>query len=332
MKKCSFILVGCGRIGKRHAEEISRVGTLVAVCDTDIGKARCFGEQYNVPFFGSLNETLKSGLITDFASICTPNGLHASQTIACFNHGLHVICEKPMAIKSEDCRTMIREATKMKRKLFVVKQNRFNPPVLAAKKKIDEGAFGKIFNMQLNCFWNREPTYYDDPWRGTIDMDGGTLFTQFSHFIDLMYWFMGDVAEVRVLRKNFTHKDVIAFEDTGVVVLEFSSGAIGTINYTVNAYAKNMEGSLTLFGENATIKIGGEYLNRIDYAEGVQLDVTGDTTLPNDYGSYKGSMSNHDKVYDHILDVMNNPVLEILSVYDAMKTVEIIERVYEVGS
>lgn len=223
---------------------------------------------------------------------------------------------------------MIDEAEKAQRKLFIVKQNRFNPPVAAVKKKIDAGAFGRIYSLQLNCFWNREAAYYNDPWRGSKDLDGGTLFTQFSHFIDLMYWLLGDVEDVQSYRQNYKHREIIQFEDTGVVILKFKSGAIGTINYTVNATHKNMEGSLTLFGEKATVKIGGQYLNTIEYAEGIEMDVSALSNAPLDYGGYTGSMSNHDLVYDHILDVMNNDVKSLLDVHDAMMTVQIIERIY----
>ena len=161
-------------------------------------------------------------------------------------------------------------------------------------------------------------------------MDGGTLFTQFSHFIDLLYWMIGDVQQVKTFKKNFAHKNIIEFEDTGVVILEFKNGVLGTINYTVNSFQKNMEGSLTIFGEKGTVKIGGQYLNELEYQQ-IQDHVI--PSLPvgnkaNEYGFYQGSMSNHDKVYRNLADVIHNNANMAASSYDGLKTVEIIEKIY----
>ncbi len=322
-----FAIIGCGRIAQRHAEQIARVGSLVAVCDIEQEKAAALAHAYGaVPFYNI--QSLLSSSKFDIAVICSPNGLHAEHSILCLQAGVHVICEKPMAIKVEDCAKMIDASEKAARNLFIVKQNRFNPPVTALKEKLNEGAIGKIFSMQLNCFWNRKEAYYRDPWRGTKDLDGGTLFTQFSHFIDLMYWMLGDVKEVKAFMRNYNHKGVIDFEDTGVVILSLESGAIGTINYTVNSFEKNMEGSLTLFGEKGTVKIGGQYLNEVEYTSGISLDVPAFQGEANDYGTYTGSMSNHDKVYDNVMDVLNNNAPVMTNGREAMKTVEIIEKIY----
>ena len=137
----------------------------------------------------------------------------------------------------------------------------------AAKKAIDDGRFGKIYSIQLSCFWNRNNDYYENSWKGTRNLDGGTLFTQFSHFIDLLYWMNGDVVDVESYTSNYKHQNIIDFEDTGVIILRFSNNSIGTINYTVNSFSKNMEGSLTIFGEKGTVKIGGQYLNELEYQD-----------------------------------------------------------------
>jgi predicted dehydrogenase len=244
--------------------------------------------------------------------------------------GCHVLCEKPMAISSVDCLQMISTAKECAKHLFVVKQNRFNPPVVAVKKLLDEKKLGKIFSIQLSCFWHRDANYYLNSWKGTKSLDGGTLFTQFSHFIDLLYWLFGDVRNVKAITKNFAHKNLIEFEDTGVVIIEFETGMIGTMNYTVNSYKKNMEGSLVIFGEKGTVKIGGQYLNELEYQE---LDGEKITDLPpgnkaNDYGYYQGSMSNHDKVYQNLIDVLNNKAEIAASSHDGLKTVQIIEKIY----
>ena len=161
-------------------------------------------------------------------------------------------------------------------------------------------------------------------------MDGGTLFTQFSHFVDLLYWMFGDLKRAFAITSNFAHKDIIEFEDTGVVALEFYSGTIGTINYTVNSYNKNMEGSLTIFAEKGTVKIGGQYLNELEYQsiEGFEFTDLPKGNTANNYGTYVGSMSNHDKVYKNLIEVLQNGSAISTSSFEALKTVEIIEKIY----
>ena len=325
-----FAIIGCGNIGKRHAEQIQAVGKLVAVCDIITSKAEELGKKYNAETFFSIEELFANKKNIDVAVICTPNGLHAEHSIISLQNGCHVLCEKPMAINSGDCRTMIQQAEKAGKHLFIVKQNRFNPPVVAVKKLLDEKKLGNIYSIQLNCFWNRNAKYYENSWKGTMALDGGTLFTQFSHFIDLLYWMMGDVKQVKAFKKNFAHKNIIEFEDTGAVILEFESGIIGTINYTVNSFQKNMEGSLTIFGEKGTVKIGGQYLNELEYQ---QLQDHTIANLPagnkaNEYGTYQGSMSNHDKVYQNLVDVIYNNATMTANSYDGLKTVQIIEKIY----
>ena len=326
----SFAIIGCGNIAKRHAEQIQTFGKLVAVCDIIRSKAEELGKKYNVEPFSSIEELFAGKKGIDVAVICTPNGLHAAHSILSLQAGCHVLCEKPMAINSADCQIMIQEAEKAGKHLFVVKQNRFNPPVAAVKKLLEENKLGNIYSVQLNCFWNRDAKYYENPWKGTIKLDGGTLFTQFSHFIDLLYWMIGDVKQVKAFKKNFAHKGIIEFEDTGVVILEFENGVMGTINYTVNSFQKNMEGSLTIFGEKGTVKIGGQYLNVLEY-EQIQDHVI--SSLPegnkaNEYGFYQGSMSNHDKVYKNIADVIHNNAKMAAGSYEGWKTVEMIEKIY----
>jgi UDP-N-acetyl-2-amino-2-deoxyglucuronate dehydrogenase len=333
----SFAIIGCGNIGKRHAEQIQAVGELIAVCDIVASKAEELGKKYNAEVFSTIEELFAKKKGIDVAAICTPNGLHANHSIFSLQAGCHVLCEKPMAINSNDCLAMIQEAKKAGKHLVVVKQNRFNPPVAAVKKLLDDKKLGKIYSIQLNCFWNRDAKYYENSWKGTMALDGGTLFTQFSHFIDLLYWMFGDVKQVKAFKKNFAHKNIIEFEDTGVVLLEFvqkdslgENGVIGTINYTVNSFQKNMEGSLTIFGEKGTVKIGGQYLNELEYQQ-IQDYVIADLPIgntANEYGFYQGSMSNHDKVYQNLVDVIQNNAAMAASSNDGLKTVEIIERIY----
>jgi UDP-N-acetyl-2-amino-2-deoxyglucuronate dehydrogenase len=328
--KLSFAVIGCGNIGKRHALHIHNLAKLVAVCDIDLVKADALGGQYNANVYTSLDVLLLNEQNIDVIAICTPNGLHAVQTIQCLQAGHHVVCEKPMAISSIDCRKMIVASEQYNKRLFIVKQNRFNEAVLEVKKALLQQTLGNILSFQINCFWNRNEEYYRNSWHGTKELDGGTLYTQFSHFIDILYWLLGDVKEVQSYLQNRAHKSSIAFEDTGAVILKMHNGAIGTLNYTVNAYKENMEGSFTLFGEKGTVKIGGQYLNMIKYQniQDYTLPVVNEQYKANDYGTYKGSMSNHDKVYQNVLDVLQNSATISTNAYEGLKTVEIIEKIY----
>jgi UDP-N-acetyl-2-amino-2-deoxyglucuronate dehydrogenase len=242
MEKLKFAIVGCGRIAERHAEQIARLGILKAVCDIIELKAVQLGQKYGSNVYNNIDDLLKNERDIDVVSICSPNGLHAEHSIKVFRNGFHVLCEKPMAISVFDCGEMIKEAERANKRLFIVKQNRYNPPVQVIKNALDENRFGRVLSIQLNCFWNRNSEYYtQSDWKGTKNLDGGTLYTQFSHFIDLLYWLFGDVKSVAALTKNYLHTQIIEFEDTGVVLVEFFNGIIGTINYNVNSYEKNME-------------------------------------------------------------------------------------------
>lgn len=329
----NFSILGAGRIAQRHAAIINKIGRLTSVCDTVSEKSEALAKEYNANAYTNYDIMLNAHPETDVVVICTPNGLHAEHTIAALKAGHHVLCEKPMAIHSSDCQRMLDAATKSGKKLFIVKQNRFNPPVMAVKKALNEHRLGKVYSIQLNCFWNRDAAYYANSWKGTKNLDGGTLFTQFSHFIDLLYWMFGDVKKVHSVLRNYHHQKIIEFEDTGVVTLEFENGIIGTINYTVNSHERNMEGSLTIFGEKGTVKIGGQYLNELDYQniEGYEISGLPPGNPPNNYGHYVGSMSNHDKVYANLLDVLQNGGTIATNGFEGMKTVEIIEKIYDCG-
>ena len=328
-----FAIIGCGRIAARHAEHITTVAHLVAACDVDIERAATLCAPSHARAFDSAREMLTqlAGHI-DVVSLCTPNGLHCEHALAAFEAGCHVLCEKPMALSTADCGLMINAAERANRRLFVVKQNRFNPPVAALKRAIEDGRLGRILSVALNCYWNRNPDYYaNDPWKGTLELDGGCLFTQFSHFIDLLYWLVGDIRDVAAFTDNAMHRDMIEFEDHGVVALRFANGALGTIHFTINSHEKNMEGSLTVFGERGTVKIGGQYLNELEYQniKGFRIEGLPSGRPPNQYGHYVGSMSNHEEVYRNVVDVLTQGGVIATHGYEGLKTVEIIERIYE---
>jgi predicted dehydrogenase len=308
------------------------VGNLTAVCDVVEERATELAETHDATPYFDPDDMLQNAQGVDVVSICTPNGLHAEHTIRAVRAGYHVLCEKPMALTVADCGRMIMEAEKANKRLFVVKQNRFNPPVASMKEVVEQGRLGRIYSVQLNCFWNRHQQYYrDSEWRGSAELDGGVLFTQFSHFIDLMYWVVGDVEEAQTVTDNFKHQKTTDFADTGVVTLKFRNGALGSIHFTTNAHGGNMEGSITLFGERGTIKIGGEYLNELEYQDIADYTITGleESTGANDYGTYKGSMSNHDRVYENLVEVFRGDEKAAVVGYEGLKTIEIIEKIHD---
>ena len=328
-----FAIVGCGRIAGRHKNHIEGFGRLVATCDVEPSRAIEMARDCGAASYDSVSDMLRERSDEiDVVSVCSPNGLHAQHSIEALTAGCHVLCEKPMGLSTVECGEMIQAAERSNRRLFVVKQNRFNPPVSAVKRAIDSGQLGRIYSVALNCFWNRNPEYYlNDPWKGSRELDGGCLFTQFSHFIDLLYWMVGDVSDAQAFAGNYCHGKTVDFEDCGVAAIRFRSGAIGTINFTINSFKKNMEGSLTIFAEKGTIKIGGQYLNELEYQSFDDFEIAG---LPegkpaNQYGHYVGSMSNHDEVYRNLVDVLQNQGVIATNGFEGMKTVEIIEKIYE---
>lgn len=332
MKKLKIAIIGAGSIGQRHAEHINNLARLTAVCDIKKELAQSTANKYQCNFYDNIDELLENEKETDLIAVCTPNAIHAEHSIKSFRAGKHVLCEKPMAITVKDCEKMITEAERANRRLFVVKQNRFNPPVARLKELLEERKLGQILSVQLNCFWNRNDEYYrSSDWKGTKALDGGTLFTQFSHFIDLLLWLVGDINKIYAITKNLAHINLVEFEDSGVIALEFDNGALGTINYTVNSYKKNMEGSIAIFGEYGTVKVGGQYLNVLEYQSlnGFEINDIDESRPANDYGFYQGSMSNHDKVYENLIDVLTNGGSISTNALEGLKTVQVIERIYK---
>jgi UDP-N-acetyl-2-amino-2-deoxyglucuronate dehydrogenase len=324
-----FGLVGCGNISSRHAENIKRVGKLMAVCDIIPEKAEGVAAKFDAKPFYSIDDLLKSQIGIDVIVVCTPNGLHAEHSIKSLKAGKHVLCEKPMCLKSTDAAKMIEAADNSRKKIFIVKQNRYNEPVQYIKKLIDNNKLGKIFSFQLNCFWNRPQAYYLNSWKGTKNLDGGILYTQFSHFIDLLHWFMGDIDTVEGYKNTYRNRSQFELEDTGVAILKTKSGTIGTLNYTINSFSKNVEGSLSLFAEKGNVKIGGQYLNTLEWfdVEGESKPIISQSDLANNYGYYQGSMSNHHRVYDDLVQSIEGNG-NLLEAKDAIATVEMIEKIY----
>ena len=337
--KIKFAIVGCGHIAQRHAQHINNhpQAKLIGAHDIVWEQTQKIAEKYDCQAFANINDLLASDV--DIVNVCTPNGDHHITAVKVLEAQKHCLVEKPMSIRKEFGEQMINAALNNGKNLFVVKQNRFNPPVQADKKLQEQGKLGKILSVVVNGYWNRNERYYQQSeWRGTKHLDGGTLFTQFSHFVDILYYLFGDAIILSSVLKNAQHQNLIEFEDTGHFLFQLKKDkAIGSFNYTTNSYAQNMEGSICIFAENATIKIGGQYLNTIDYQStngfDIELEEKSNTTNnPNDYGFYQGSMSNHDKVIDNVVKSLLGEEKIMTNAYDGLKVVEIIENVYKCSS
>jgi predicted dehydrogenase len=332
-KRIKFAVVGCGSIGKRHVAVIDaeEKAELVGLCDINLEAATQISQLYgNIPVFESYTELLKN-TDADIISICTPHGLHAPMTIEAANAHKHILVEKPMALNLEDCRKMIQAAKQNQVELFVVKQNRYNKPIALTKKALDDGKLGKIFMVQCNVMWNRHQDYYTNSgWRGSRELEGGALHTQVSHFLDLMIWWFGNLTEAKTITDTLNHQ--IEIEDCGVSALKFQSGVIGSLLWTTCVYNKNYEGSITVIGEKGTIKVGGKYLNEIEFwdvqsyplPENIEFN-----DLPNNYGKYQGSSSNHDKTVQNIIGKLLNERHMVVEGDEGMKTIEAIDKIYE---
>lgn len=333
MTKMKFAVVGCGSIGKRHIAVLDANPNveIVAICDIDESKCKELSSLYNnVSYFTSYS-TMLSSIKADVINVVTPHALHAPMVIEAANQKFNVLVEKPMALTVEDCIKMNEAAIKNNTKLWVVKQNRHNIPIKLAKDAIAKGHLGKIFMVKCDILWNRYQGYYDEsPWRGKMKEEGGALYTQASHFIDLLVWWFGDVLEVKAQIATQNHN--IETEDSGNAILKFENGTLGSLNWTTCVFNKNYEGSITIVGQNGTIKIGGQYLNKIEYwdVQGYPLQEGIDfSDKPNSYGKYQGTSSNHDKVINSILERFNKPEVEAVEGFEGMKCIDAIEKIYK---
>ncbi len=332
MNKVKFAVVGCGHIGKRHAEVISKNNDAELTALIDTNSFEQFNlHQYKQPFFSSLNDFLQSGIETDVINIATPNGLHAAHAVACLNAGKHVVIEKPMCLKSNDAQTIINTAYEKHKQVFVVMQNRYSPTAQWIKEVVDNNILSKIYMVQLNCFWNRDERYYiKDSWHGNKELDGGTLFTQFSHFIDIFYWLFGDIKNIKSTFASFNHKQLTTFEDSGIVNFKFGDNSIGSLNFSTSVYKQNMESSITVIAENGSVKVGGQYMDKVEYCriKNYAMPQLREATSANDYGNYKGSAANHHYVIQNVIDVLNNAAPITTTTAEGMKVVDIIQRIY----
>jgi predicted dehydrogenase len=327
-----FAIIGAGHIGKRHAEMIQRhpEAELTAICDVrskdEVGMA-----DSTTPFFSSAKEMLSAGIEADVVSICSPNGLHAEHSLLALENGKHIVCEKPMALSKADCESIIYKALQMHKNVFCVMQNRYSPPSVWIKEVIEKKLLGNIFMVQLNCYWNRDDRYYKKgSWKGSQTLDGGTLYTQFSHFIDIMYWLFGDIKDIQAKFNDFTHTQSTDFEDSGIVSFQFVNGGMGCINYSTAVWDTNLESSITIIGEKGSIKIGGQYMNQVEYChiKDYTMPELPEASPANDYGFYKGSAANHHFIIENVVDTLKGRTTITTNALEGLKVVDIIERIY----
>ena len=329
-----FVVVGAGHIGKRHATMITRNDESELVAFVDVLPAEDLGiTEFNVPLFSSMEELFAANLDFDVACICSPNGLHAEQSILALSANKHVVCEKPMGLTKDSCEKIIFKALQMSKHVFCVMQNRYSPPSEWIKSVIDQKLLGEIFMVQLNCYWNRDDRYYKKgSWKGTAELDGGTLFTQFSHFIDIMYWLFGDIQNIQGKFADFIHQHNTDFEDSGFVSFDFVQGGMGAINYSTAVANQNLESSITIIGEKGSVKIGGQYMNEVEVCNiaNYEMPILAPTNPGNDYGAYKGSAANHHYIIENVVDTLKGRNTATTNALEGLKVVEIIERIYKV--
>jgi predicted dehydrogenase len=364
MKNIRFVICGFGHIGRRHATITSAYPGTEVVAIIEPNKASKNHELFPVgaQYFANLDEFIQSKLEADVVTISAPNGFHVSLALKALEAGFHVVIEKPMGLNRLDCEQVLFKALNVNRQVFVVKQNRYSPPSKWLKDLVENKIIGDILMVQLNCYWNRDERYYGDltnqedvhakklkyddqklfelmelrhavglhPWKGAKPLDGGVLYTQFSHFVDIMFWVFGDIKNIQTQLRNFTHLQNTDFEDTGNSIFEFVNGGLGCINFSTSVWDKNMESSITVIGTKGSLKVGGQYLNEIDYCQ-IEDYIMPDlppTNPPNDYGPFKGSAANHHYVIENVVNTLHGNDRITANALEGLKVVDIIERIY----
>lgn len=327
-----FALVGCGRIAKRHSELLGmgqiKGAKLVAACDIDLHKAKIIGQQFDIPYFSDMHQMMNE-VPCDVVVILTESGNHAKHAVELAKHGKHIVVEKPMALTLEDADAMIRACDIAGVKLFVVKQNRFNIPVIKLREALEQKRFGKLVLGTVRVRWCRPQEYYDQaPWRGTWAQDGGVLTNQASHHVDLLEWMMGEVESV--FAKGTTALARIEAEDTAVVTLKFRNGALGIIEATTATRPKDLEGSISILGEGGTVEIGGFAVNKMKTWSFVDKQA-GDDEVMEQYSVNPPSVYGfgHQAYYEHVVDCIANNKQHLVDGLQGRKSLELINAIYE---
>lgn len=331
-KKIKIAVLGYGHIGKKHVEMImlNPAYQLIAIIDKKPEQFTTFNPS-SIPFFDSLKTFFESKIPTDIIAICTPNGLHFHQAKEILENFIHVIIEKPVTLHYKDAVILTEIAQKNNLKIFPVMQNRFSPPALWLKELMDSKKLGDIFMVQISCYWNRDERYYHkDSWHGTKDLDGGTLYTQFSHYLDVLYWLFGDITNIKSKLKDFNHQETTEFEDSGIITFDISTGGIGSFNFSTAVWMENLESSITIIAKNGSVKVGGQYMDQVQKCliKDYEMPVLPITNASNDYGSYKGSAQNHHFLYQNVEEVFTKNVKVHTEAADSIALIKIIEKIY----
>ena len=323
-------LLGCGRISKNHFEAIAQQpdAQCIACCDIIEERAREVAQQHNIPTWTTNYEEMLQNPDIDLISICTPSGLHPEHGILAAKAGKHVLTEKPMACRLAEADELIKACDEAGVKLFVVLQNRLNPSIQLVRRAFEEGRFGKIYMITSNVFWTRPQDYYDmAPWRGTWKLDGGAFMNQASHYVDMVQWFGGPIAEVKSITATLARN--IEAEDTGSAIIRFQNGAIGSINVTMLTYPKNLEGSITILGENGTVCIGGTSMNKIE-----QWDFVDKQPYDDEIEKYNTNPASvygfgHSGYYCNVIRFFSKKDISISDGSTGRRSLEFIERIYQ---
>ncbi len=330
--RMKFALVGCGRVSENHLQALTSgniSSELVAVCDLDPEKAKSKGDKYGLPWYADYHKMMSEHPEIEVVNVAVPTGYHASVVIDLAQYGKHIVTEKPMALSVADCQKMIDACRKNGARLFVVKQNRFNPAVIAARKALEEGRFGKMVMGTVRVRWRRYQQYYEqDNWHGTWLLDGGVMSQQASHHLDLLQWFMGPIKQM--FCKTATRLLNIEVEDTALATFEFTSGALGAFEATVATRPKDLEGSLSLLGEKGSVIIGGHAVNKILYwefederPEDSEIKEKFSQDVPNVYGR------GHTPYLNDIIEAIANDRPALMEAEEGKKDIEILTALYE---
>lgn len=330
--KIRFAVLGLGHIGTRHADMVAAHDEceLVAIIDTNPDLKQRVEQNYGVPYYSSLQDFLRSGIQADVINIATPNAQHAEQAVLCIESGNHVVIEKPMALTTADCNSILECAAGNNKQVFCVMQNRYSAPMQWLKELITKGILGNIYMVDVHCYWNRDERYYTgETWHGTESIDGGTLFTQFSHYVDLLYWVFGDVQDISARFANNNHKGLIDFEDSAHISFSFRNGGMGSMSYSTSVWDKNMESTLVVVAERGTVKIGGQYMDKIEYCHIQDYELKENISSQNLHvNGYTGAKANHYYVIQNVVDVLQGRSGITTNADEGTKVVEIIEHIY----
>lgn len=330
-KKLKIGILGLGNIGKKHAEIVLNNDKFQLVAVIDIRFTIETAEYSHILKYRSLEEFFKSTKEVDLIAICTPNGLHFEAAKEIISRGINVIIEKPLTLNSTQAEHLKQLAETQNVHLFPVMQNRFSPPAIWLKDLLRQDVLGHIYLVQISCFWNRNDLYYTkNSWRGTKELDGGTLYTQFSHYLDIMLWLFGDITNIKSKFADFNHKNSTEFEDSGIVTFDFCLGGMGSFSFSTSVFQENLESSLTLIAENGSVKVGGQYMNEIEKCviKNYEMPCLEKTNSANDYGSFKGSAQNHQFLYHNIYEVLSEHKICYIKGEESVTLIKTIEKIY----